>query len=235
MIALSAGVLRKLPPSASPGANAIACRMPSTRPQRSRRSSATASMSSGLLTSSSSTSGAGSSLARRAVGHALGAAEAGQDDLGPGRLRLLGDLVRDRLAVDDAGDQELLALQGLTAGSFLLRMRPGHSRRARAGHGRAPGGLQARARRCARRSRTRGDRERRRCRRCPAAWPSRARSRGRALLRLLEIERRRGDPVAQREDRRHRLHGARGAEQVPDRGLRATRPARSRRGRRAPS
>ena len=55
--ALSAGVSRKLPPSASSGAKAIACRMPSTRPQRSRSSSATASRSSGLLTSSSSTSG----------------------------------------------------------------------------------------------------------------------------------------------------------------------------------
>ena len=62
IVALSTGVLRKLPPSASPGAKAIACRMPSTRPQRSRRSSATAWMSSGLLTSSSSTSGTGSSL-----------------------------------------------------------------------------------------------------------------------------------------------------------------------------
>ena len=56
-----------------------------------------------------------------------------------------------------------------------------------------------------------------------------------ALLRLLESERRRGHPVAQREDRRDRLHGARGAEQVPDRGLqRGDRDLRTR-GRRAPS
>ena len=150
VIALSGGVLRKLPPSASSGAKAIACRMPSTRPQRSRRSSATASMSSGLLTSSSRTSGAGSSLVGGAVGHALRAAEAGQHDLRAGRLRLAGDLERDRLAIDDAGDQELLALQ------------KGHSPHSVAGRADPPGAsprephaASSAGRRCGRRTRTR--------------------------------------------------------------------------------
>ena len=49
MLALSAGVSRKLPPSASSGANAIACSTPSTRPQRSRRSAATAARSVGVV------------------------------------------------------------------------------------------------------------------------------------------------------------------------------------------
>ena len=66
--ALSTGVSRKFPPSASSGANAIAWRTPSTRPQRSRSSVATAARFSGLLTSSSSTSGGcGSLLADRSV------------------------------------------------------------------------------------------------------------------------------------------------------------------------
>ena len=58
----------KRPPSASSGANAIACRTPSTRPQRSRSSAASASSCSGSLTSSSSTSGgSGSRAAERSV------------------------------------------------------------------------------------------------------------------------------------------------------------------------
>ena len=66
--ALSGGVVMKRPPSASSGANAIACRTPSTRPQRSRSSAASASSSSGSLTSSSSTSGgSGSRAAERSV------------------------------------------------------------------------------------------------------------------------------------------------------------------------
>ena len=58
----------------------------------------------------------GIELQRGTIGHALGTAEAGQDDLGSRRLRLLGDLVRDRLAIDDSGDQELLALQRTHSG-----------------------------------------------------------------------------------------------------------------------
>ena len=60
--------------------------------------------------------GDGIELGGRAVGHALRAAEARQHDLRTGRLRLLGHLERDRLAVDDAGDQELLALQSTHSG-----------------------------------------------------------------------------------------------------------------------
>ena len=117
--------------------------------------------------------GHGVELAGGALGHALGAAEAGQDDLGARRLGLLGDLERDRLAVDDAGDQELLALQRLTAGSSS------RGRAWPAGAGprdvmRPPG----RARRCGRRSRTTTRARSRACRRCPAAWPSWGRSRG---------------------------------------------------------
>ena len=67
------------------------------RPQRSRRSAATAAIWSGSLTSISSTSGGGCRAWRRAIGHAHGAAEAGQDDLGAVLLRALGDGVRDRL------------------------------------------------------------------------------------------------------------------------------------------
>ena len=56
------------PPSASAGANAIACRIPSSAFQRASMSVATAAMWSGSLTSSSSTSGGcGSRLAIRVV------------------------------------------------------------------------------------------------------------------------------------------------------------------------
>ena len=64
--------------------------------------------------------GSGVELGRGAIGHALGTTEPGQHDLGPGGLRLLGDLVRDRLAVDDSRDQELLALQ-VTHSGFILQ------------------------------------------------------------------------------------------------------------------
>src|SRR2546426_109371 len=47
----------KRPPSASSGAQAIACSAPSSAPQRSSSSAATAARSAGLLTSSPSTSG----------------------------------------------------------------------------------------------------------------------------------------------------------------------------------
>ena len=64
----SAGVSRKLPPSASSGAYAIACRAPSTAPHRSVRSATSASMWSGSLMSSSSTGGgSGSRFAERSV------------------------------------------------------------------------------------------------------------------------------------------------------------------------
>ena len=58
---LSHGVCRKLPPSASCGANAIACRNPSSRPHRDPISAETASMWAGSFASISSTStGSGS-------------------------------------------------------------------------------------------------------------------------------------------------------------------------------
>ena len=61
---LSHSVLRKFPPNASCGANAIACRNPSSRPHRPRSSSQTAAIWSGSLMSISSTSGVvGSRLA----------------------------------------------------------------------------------------------------------------------------------------------------------------------------
>ena len=64
----SGGADMKLPPRASPGANAIACRAPSSPPQRSRSSAASDSKSAGLFTSSSSTSGgSGSRAAARSV------------------------------------------------------------------------------------------------------------------------------------------------------------------------
>jgi hypothetical protein len=53
---LSHGVWRKFPPSASCGANAIACRNPSTRPQRRPSSSATAWICDGSFASISRTS-----------------------------------------------------------------------------------------------------------------------------------------------------------------------------------
>ena len=50
-------------------------------------------------------------LGRRPLGHPPHAAERGEDHLGAGLLGLARDLVRDRLAVDDAGDEKLLVLQ----------------------------------------------------------------------------------------------------------------------------
>ena len=47
----------------------------------------------------------------RPLGHAARAPERCQDDLRAGLLRLPGDLERDRLAVKDAGDEELLAVE----------------------------------------------------------------------------------------------------------------------------
>ena len=66
--ALSGGVVMNRPPSASSGANAIACSAPSTLPHRSRSESVNADRSSGLFTSSSSTStSAESRVAARSV------------------------------------------------------------------------------------------------------------------------------------------------------------------------
>jgi hypothetical protein len=51
---------------------------------------------------------------RKAAGSSFGdpahPPEAGQDHLGPRALRALGDRVGDRAAIDDAGDQDSLAL-----------------------------------------------------------------------------------------------------------------------------
>jgi len=101
----------KAPPSASWGANAIACRTPSSAPQRSCRSAATAAMWSGSLTSSSSTSGAGSPrrLAIRCVMR-MPAAEAGQHDLRTLFLGATGDRERDRALGQNSGDEQALAV-----------------------------------------------------------------------------------------------------------------------------
>src|ERR1700729_752735 len=67
-LALSGGVLRNRPPSASSGAYAIAWSAPSTAPHRSRKDPVNASRSAELLTSSSSTSTSSDSrLAARSV------------------------------------------------------------------------------------------------------------------------------------------------------------------------
>ena len=79
-------------------------------PQRSARSSATASMSSGLFTSSSRMGGSGSRrLAVRSV--RLGAAEAAKDDLRPLLLGQPGRRVGYRAPVQDTGNQYLLAFE----------------------------------------------------------------------------------------------------------------------------
>ena len=81
VIALAAGVSRKPPPSASAGANAIACSTPSSAPQREPSSAATPASCSGSLTSSSSTSGGVGRCAAARCGQAHAAPEAGQHDL----------------------------------------------------------------------------------------------------------------------------------------------------------
>ena len=107
----SAGALMKLPPSASPGAKAIACRAPS-RPAPAEPSSR----------------GDGGQVVGRVhvqlehvrrrrqprggpLGHALGAAEAGQHDLGALLLGPLGHRVGDRAAREHARDEQSLALE----------------------------------------------------------------------------------------------------------------------------
>ena len=117
--ALSGGVSRKLPPSASSGANAIACSTPSTRPQRSRSVVGERGQVVGAVDVELQDVGRPVELGRRALGHAPDATERGQHDLGPRGLRLAGDLVRDRLAVDDAGDDQLLAFEQRHRGMFL--------------------------------------------------------------------------------------------------------------------
>ena len=73
-------------------------------------------------------------LGRRPLGHPAHAAERGEDHLGAGLLRLLGDLVRDRLAVDHSCDQELLAVEHAHVRAESGRSRrcaPARARRAR--------------------------------------------------------------------------------------------------------
>ena len=104
--ALSTGVLRKLLPSASPGAKAIACRMPSSAPQRSSQVGRDGGHLVGLVDVHLEHVG-------RRVAEPLGdplrdpqpAAEAGQDDLGALLLRALGDGVGDRALGEDSGDE----------------------------------------------------------------------------------------------------------------------------------
>src|SRR5437764_900167 len=50
-------------------------------------------------------------LTRTPRGPRARAAEAGEHDLGPELLRALGDVVGDRVARDDAGDEQLLAVE----------------------------------------------------------------------------------------------------------------------------
>jgi hypothetical protein len=50
-------------------------------------------------------------LRRRALGHPAHPAEARQQDLGALTLRALGDRIGDRVAVDDARDEDSLALE----------------------------------------------------------------------------------------------------------------------------
>ena len=189
--ALSAGVVMNRPPSASSGANAIACSAPSTPPQRSRRSAASASRSSGLLTSSSSTStGLGQPL-RRALGQPAHAAEARQQDLRALLLRPLGGVERDRVLGDDAGDQQALAVEDHRAavraphGSAqrprepLARLR--RARRSRRRSRRPPRPRRAGARRRRRRPAARARPRRRRQRAARAGGRSRP-PRGRLMI-----------------------------------------------------
>ena len=76
-------------------------------PQRSARSSATASMSSGLFTSSSRT-GFRVEASGRSLGETSGAAEAAKDDLRPLLLGQPGRRVGYRAPVQDTGNQYLL-------------------------------------------------------------------------------------------------------------------------------
>ena len=106
-----AGVVRNLPPSASSGANAIACSAPSTLPQRSRNDEVIASRSAGLFTSSSSTStSCESRLAARSV---IRRARPKLVSTHRGALvqRSRSRMERDRVFGDHACDQELLALE----------------------------------------------------------------------------------------------------------------------------
>ena len=107
---LSHSVLRKLPPSASVGANAIACRNPSIRPHREASSSRTASICSGMFTSISRTSGSGRRLATFSV-RLTRPPEVREDDLGAQVQAGLGRRESDRLGRQHAGDQQALLLE----------------------------------------------------------------------------------------------------------------------------
>ena len=102
---------RKFPPSASCGANAIACRNPSSRPHRDPISAETDSMCAGSFASISSTSTGFGSRRADLLGQPHRAAERGQDDLGALLLQGLRRRVRDRLARQHAGDEQLLAFE----------------------------------------------------------------------------------------------------------------------------
>ena len=99
------------PPSASSGANAIACSAPSTPPQRSRSDSVSAARSSALVhVELEHVDGLGQPL-RRALGHPPAAPEARQHDRGALLLRLRGGVEGDRVLGDHAGDQQPLAVE----------------------------------------------------------------------------------------------------------------------------
>ena len=73
----------------------------------------------------------------RALGHPPHAPEAGQHDLGALSLRALGDRVGDRVAVDDAGDEDPLAVEDHKQHLLARRARLARQRRGRASAGAA--------------------------------------------------------------------------------------------------
>ena len=111
----------KLPPSASPGANAIACRAPSTPPQRCLSSPTSVSKSSGLFTSSSSTSGgSGSRAAARSVIRRVRPKPV-STTCGALLLGALGDRVGDAALRQHARDEQALAVEHQAAPDQLDR------------------------------------------------------------------------------------------------------------------
>ena len=108
---LSHGVCRKLPPSASCGANAIACRNPSSRPHRVASSSRTAAICSWSFASISRTSG-GSGRRRATFCVMLTVRPKFVRTISPALLLdRPGRRERDRLRRQHAGDQQPLPLE----------------------------------------------------------------------------------------------------------------------------
>src|SRR4051794_6278845 len=182
--------------------------MPSTRPQRSRRSSATASMSSGLLTSSSSTSGTGSSLAAERSVMRLARPNPVRTISAPATCSCLATSYAIDSRLMTPVIRSFLPCRELTAGSILQGNRkiPGPAQQS-AGPGGVLRGLQAEHGVVPAEAERRRDRDR-----GLAVDVQRLGRTGHVvevepLAGVLEPERRRSDPVAQGEDRRDRLHG----------------------------